>query len=159
METGVTTFAWRPGWQYDVAATTMYWQAIVARIRNLVVLQQGMLHLCDSTIAGSAAWRDNALASKCESIPPFPLPPPLKPARYFAFRITVCCENITYHQIPNIKVGISCDRMGAEPLQRIFCPKKVCSSYLSVLINGISGGVFQSNSSEHNPGANKHRGN
>ena len=40
---GVMTFAWRPGSQYDVAATrgadSVCWQAIVAR--NLVILQQG----------------------------------------------------------------------------------------------------------------------
>ena len=35
-----------------------------------------MSHLCDSTVAGPATRRDNALASKCE-YPPFPYPPRL----------------------------------------------------------------------------------
>ena len=40
-----------------------------------------MLHLCDSTVAGSATRRDNVVASKCE----YPLfrYAPFEPARYF----------------------------------------------------------------------------
>ena len=52
---------------------TVYWQAIVTH--NVVVLQmEGMSHLCESTVPGSIARRDNVLASKCEC-PPFRYPP------------------------------------------------------------------------------------
>ena len=44
-----------------------------------------MLHLCDSTVAGPAAQRDNVLASKCE-YPPFHYPP-FKPAQKVAPRL------------------------------------------------------------------------
>ena len=54
---------------------TVYWRAIVAN--NLVYLklfkEERMSHLCDSTVAGPTARRDNVLASKCEH-PPFRYP-------------------------------------------------------------------------------------
>ena len=42
---------------------------------SLVVFKkERMSHLCDSTVAGPTARRDNVLASKCE-YPPFRYPP------------------------------------------------------------------------------------
>ena len=42
-----------------------------------------MSHLCDSTVASLTAWRENALASKCE-YPPFGYPA-FEPARQYDY--------------------------------------------------------------------------
>ena len=61
-------FAWRPGSQYDVAATHCADNVLASDCRA-----QFGRPLSDSTVAGPTARRDNALASKCE-YPPFRYP-------------------------------------------------------------------------------------
>ena len=51
-----------------------------------------MSHLCDSTVAGPTAQRDNVLASKCE-YPPFRYPP-FKCALYYSLNKTERSPNI-----------------------------------------------------------------
>ena len=72
---GVTTFAWRPGSQYNVAATRGADSVLASDCRA----QFGrpsirMSHKSHSTVAGPTARRDNVLASKCEYAP-FRYPP------------------------------------------------------------------------------------
>ena len=72
---GVMTFAWRPGSQHDVAATRGADSVLASDCRGWSSFnKERMSHLCDSTVAGLTARRDNVLASKCE-YPPFRYPP------------------------------------------------------------------------------------
>ena len=48
---------------------TVYWQAIVAHNLVVRIKKERMSHLCDSTVAGPTARRDNVLTSKCEYPP------------------------------------------------------------------------------------------
>ena len=85
---GVTTFAWRPGSQYDVAATRDANNVLASDCRAQFgrpsIYKERMSHLCDSTVAGLTARRDKLLASKCE-YPPFRHLPLIKCARSKAF--------------------------------------------------------------------------
>ena len=77
------TFVWRPRMTIRSPSDRKRRQCTGKRLsRILVVLstRKGMQHLCDSTVAGPGARRDNVLASKCQ-YPPFRYPPLLKPAR------------------------------------------------------------------------------
>ena len=71
------TFAWRPGSQYDVSVTRGADSVLASDCRapfGRGLNKERMSHLCDSTVAGPTAQRDNVLASKCE-YPPFRYPP------------------------------------------------------------------------------------
>ena len=62
-------------WHIDRYLPTLYWQASVTR--TFLAVQPGVLHLCDSTLAGLAMRRDVALRPllrKCE-YPPSAFPP------------------------------------------------------------------------------------
>ena len=75
---GVTILAWRPGSQYDVAATRGADCNVLASncCAQFVVHNGTMSHLRDSTVSGLTARRDNALASKSfNANTPFLLPP------------------------------------------------------------------------------------
>ena len=77
------TFAWRPGSQYDVTATRRADSVLASDCRAQFwssFNKARMSHLCDSTVAGPTARRDNhcQCTGKQMRIPPFPLPPPFK---------------------------------------------------------------------------------
>ena len=54
--------------------------------------KEGMLHLCDSTVAGLTARRDNELVSKCEYPSFWEFGEGVDSARGLA-AIVVCCRN------------------------------------------------------------------
>ena len=65
----IRIFVWRPGSHYHVAATRRADTVLASDCRaqfGRPSTRDGMLRLCDSTVAGLAMWRDNVLASKCE---------------------------------------------------------------------------------------------
>ena len=68
-QTGVTTIAWRPGSQYDVAATRGADSALASDCRAQFgrPSTERMLHLCDSTVAGLTARRNNALQANANT--------------------------------------------------------------------------------------------
>ena len=69
---GVKSFAWRPEWQYNVAATPGADNVLASDCPaqfGCPSNEERVLHLCDSTVttvAGPTAQRDKVLASKCE---------------------------------------------------------------------------------------------
>ena len=61
---GVTIFAWRPGSQYDVGRDARCRQCTGKRLSRTIWSssnKERMSRLCDSTVAGPAARRDNVL--------------------------------------------------------------------------------------------------
>ena len=66
---GVTIFAWRPGSQHNVAATRGADKVLASDCLTQFGRPEDMermSHLCDGTVDGPTARRDNVLASKCE---------------------------------------------------------------------------------------------
>ena len=70
---GVTAFAWRPGscgrMTVRCRSDRKRWQCTGKRLSRAIWSsfdKEGMSPLCDSTVASSAASRDNVLASTCE---------------------------------------------------------------------------------------------
>ena len=71
------TFAWRPGVAARCLRDVWCRQRTDKRLSRAIwssFNKERMSHLCDSTVAGPTARRDNVLASKCE-YPPFRYPP------------------------------------------------------------------------------------
>ena len=65
----VATFAWRPGITIRCRRDARCRQCTGKRLSRTIwssFNKERMSHLCDSTVAGPTARRDNVLASKCE---------------------------------------------------------------------------------------------
>ena len=80
---------------HNVAATVSAESVLAKRLSRAIwssFNKEGMSHFCDSTVAGPATKRDNAMASQWE-YPPFPLPPLFKPAPiYICVYMYICCR-------------------------------------------------------------------